>query len=109
MRRAATLTMAIGGTALAAMVALIAAASSVTYMLPAQACDSGCWRNSSVTRVLGGVGVLLALAALAVVPMAAWVGQRRPRAAILLVPVVAVAMGAWWIAGNHLLDAARRI
>ena len=106
MRRAVILTMAIGGTAFGAMVAVIAAASSVLYMVPAEACDSSCWRNDAATRVLGVIGIPLAVATIAVIPFATWIGQRRPRSAIVIVASVAVAMTAWWVTGNHLLDAA---
>lgn len=92
--------------AFGAMIGLIAAVGSLAYMIPAEGCDSECWQNDTLTRVLGFVGIPLALAAAVVVPVAAWLGKTRPRTAALLVLGVTLSMTAWWIGTQHLLDSA---
>ena len=91
--------------AFGAMIGLIAAAGSLE-MIPAEGCDSECRQNDTLLRVLGFVGIPLALAAAVVVPVAAWLGKTRPGTAALLVLGVTLSMTAWWIGTQHLLDSA---
>lgn len=92
------------GSAVGAMVALASAAESLLYLVPAEACDSGCWRNDTLTRVVGVVGIFLAVAVALVVPVAAWLSRTRLRSSVLIVSGVAGSVIAWWVVAQHLLD-----
>jgi uncharacterized membrane protein YcfT len=96
----------VAGSVFGAMVGIIAAGGALMYLIPAEGCDSECWQNDTLMRVLGFAGVPLGLATAVVVPVARWIGRTWPRMAALIVAGVAVSMIAWWNVTNHLLDSA---
>lgn len=96
----------VAGSVLGVLVGVVAAAGALTYMVPAEGCDSGCWRNGTLTRILGVLGIPLALTAVIVVPAATWFARSRPRTAAQAVLGVVVSLIAWWAVTQHLLNTA---
>jgi len=96
----------VAASAFGLMIGVIAAAGSVLYLVPSKACDSGCWTNDTLMRVLGVAGIPLAVATASAVPVAVWLARTRPRVAAFAFIGIAVSMVGWWILTQRLLDSA---
>jgi len=87
-------------------IGLLVAGDAVMYLLPREGCDSGCWNNSALMRVLGIAGLVIGAALVASTPVAvAYVRRRAYGRAALFLAVVAVAVTAWVPWTNSLLAA----
>jgi hypothetical protein len=87
-------------------IGLLVAADAVMYLIPREGCDSGCWNNTALMRVLGIAGLLLGAALVASTPVAVAYAKRHAyRRTALFLGVVAVAVIAWVPWTNSLLAA----